>query len=407
MKAWVLSASVLVMSPVALAAKKTPLEEIKELQASLVKSKSSIDNLLANRAHIIPNENYTQSASSVVRQVSLAAIRDGEKENVFFGPEAMTSLIKNSSTVYKEESAVRDTKEKIYSLAVVNPDHLKVFQKAQEELKKTLREEDRVSRILGNYIEYSMKAQRYITFKEADQLSNQIAKMNSDLQELEELSVKLSLKEQAVLTNFQKSMNEWMNKKLVFVTVARNGFSIDMKKDFYVYIPGVQIVRSAYLNKDYSPQNVSNILRKTLIDSIVERQADSHWDDFQITVKKNKADLGLFESAYDKFKFPVKEVNQIKVVVRSDLKAATISTNKFSFDVALAYQEHTSFIISQEGKQLYDHVYSYESNYYNNSYDVKALLALTGISEVSMKELYRNYGQDYFSNAKDAVLSIK
>lgn len=407
MKAWVLSASVLVFSPVVLAAKKTPLEEIKELQAGLVKSKNSIDNLLANRAHILPNETYTRPTSSVVRQVSLAGIRDGEKDNLFFGPEAMANLIKNSSSVYKEESAVRDTKEKVYSLTVVNPDHLKVFQQAQEELKKTLNEEDRVSKILGKYIEYSMKAQRFITFKEADKLSNQIAKMNSDLQDLEELSVKLPLKEQAALTGFQKSMSEWMNKKLVFVTVARNGFAIDMKKDFYVYIPGVHIVRSAYLNKDYSPQNVSNILRKTLVDSIIERQASSNWDDFQITMKKNKNDVGFFDSPYEKYKFPVKEVNQIKVVVRPDLKAATISTNKFSFDIALAYQEHTTFIISLEGKKLYDHVSSYESNYYNNSYDVNALLALTGISEVSMKELYLNYGQDYFSNAKDAVLSVK
>lgn len=407
MKTWVLSASVLVFSPVVLAAKKTPLEEIKELQGSLVKSKNSIDNMLINRAHIIPNEPYTQPIASIVRQVSLGAIRDGATEKTFFGPEAMANLIKNSPHVERDEKGVRDSKEKIYSLTVLNPDHLKVFQGAQEELKKTLNEEDRVNKILGSYIDFSMKAQRYITFKEADQLSNQVAKMNSDLQDLEELAVKLPLKEQAVLNSFQKSMSDWMNKKLVFVTIAKNGLAIDIKKDYFVYLPGVSIVRAAYLNKDYSPANVAKVIRQTLTDSIVERHARSNWDDFQINVQKNKAKLGLFENSYDTYKFSVKDVNQIKVAVSADLKVATITTNKFSLNLSAGYQQSASYIISLDGKQLYDHVSSYESNYYNNSYDVRALLALTGLSEVSMKELYRNYGQDYFSNAKPAVLSIK
>lgn len=404
MKSWPLFASILVLSPIAFGAQKAPQVEIKELQTDLVKNKNSIENLLNNRAHIIPNENYSSPVASVVRQVSLGALRDGANEKVFFGPEAISTLIKSYQI---ERSPNTGDNAKIYSLTVINPDHLKALEKGRAELKAAINEEDKVSTIISRYIDYSMKAQRFITFKEAENLSNQLAKMNSDLQDLQELAVKLSLKEQGALALFQKNMDEWLNKKLVFVSVGREGFKIDVNNDHVVYLPGVNAVRSAYLNRDYSPSNVALVVKKTLGDSIIERQRNSSWDDFQIVQAKNKEDVSLFSGAYNKYKISVKDVDSIKVDVSADLKVAHITTNKVDFRIYLGYQKTSSYIISINDKLLYDHAQSYEANYYNTTYDVNALLKLTGIAEIAMKGVYRNHGQDYFSNSKKGEISVK
>lgn len=91
MKMWILSLSLMAFAPATFAG-------IKELQGSLIKNKNSIDNLLALKAHSIPNEAYAHPLASVARQMTLDASRNNNtRDDVFVGPEALAKLIKSSS----------------------------------------------------------------------------------------------------------------------------------------------------------------------------------------------------------------------------------------------------------------------------------------------------------------------
>ncbi len=394
-----LSISLLAQSPNVLAAKKSALEEVKELQAALLKNKNSINNLLITKAHNIPKEtenlisnpgNGAHSTktplSSAIRLMSLEAVKDGGgRDELFKGPDAMANLLKGFRMAEsdKAEQIVNPT-EKVYSITVLNPQQLEVMKKTNDEFTKALGQGDDFLTRMSKYMELVIKGERFITFKQAEDLSNQIFKMNQDLETVEELAIKLPAKEQQAVEAFRKNMSEFLNKKLVFTEINKVGFTAHLDIDV-----GISLVRNyipvVALNKDYSNDNIAKKLKESIILAVQDRNS-TRWDDFRLRSDSNT-----------EMKVSSKDLNDLKVLVSADRLKTTIYVRKSYINGDLQYPRLAKLSFVQNGKELYNHESENQENYYNpNNALVRAQLQIVKGYEIQMNSMYKEFGHDNF-----------
>lgn len=402
----VLSLSILVQSPNVLAAKKTTLQEIKDLQSSLLKNRNAVDTIFNTKAHQINKEtesvisglargNYTnkQPLYGAVRQMSLEAVKNVQRDDLFAGADAMENLLKGYKTSEEEEEedsniVITNPSEKIYSITVLHPHNLEAMKKINSELNNNINDEDKLISRMSRYIDLSMKGKRYLTYKEAEALSDQIYKMNSDLQEVEELAIKLPTKDQKAIETFRLNMSEWLNKKLIFTEINKKGFITSINLDSVTYLQGNN-VKSLPLNKNYTAQNIANTLKAAIKTTVTEKHNYQRWDDFYI--------VGYVNNKPAKQVISVKDLDALDVKVSEDRKLATISSKKYSIVAQVNYVRVAKMFFLQDGKAFYDHAGQNQTDYFNPNYSlVRAQLKLVTGHEIQMKSIYKNFGVEKF-----------
>lgn len=368
--------------------------EVQKLQKAIVVNKQNIETFLETKGYSISADKIARLEAErglnifedisersvlgnrIMKILDEAIVISGYKANYFKGQDAISSAL--SGLTYGATSvAPAQNAPKVYALTVLNPAHQAFVEKANEDFKKSTEsnQSDHLLSLMGNYLAGSIAAKRFATYEEASKLSDNIARLNSDLNKLEEESAGLSLQNQKTVESFKTKIDEWMNKKIVFLRLNHDGINAQIIQDRRMVV-GEDMLNNVGLNRNYSASNIAQKIRVYYR----ERAADL----------RNRGSLKIaVKDAQGKTKrYTLRQEDRIDVTVAADIGSALIQIPEASFRVSLSYLNANKMSVTVKGKEIYD---TYEKN------DVlTSIRAVHTAREVMFKSVYKNLGDDWF-----------
>lgn len=367
--------------------------EVQRLQKAIISNKQSIESFLESKGYSISADRIARLEAErslnifedisersvlgnrVMQILDEAIVIGGYKASYFKGQDAASSAL--AGLVYGATSvAPAQNAPKVYVLTVLNPAHQAFVEKANEDYKKLTEDSqsDHLLSLMGSYFEGATSAKRFATYQEAAKLSDNLAKLNSDINKLEEESASLNLKDQKTVEGFKLKIDEWMNKKLVFLRMNHDGINAEIIQNRRLVING-DTPNNLALDRNYSTANIAQKIRAYYRDRANEQ-----------TFKSVKISVADTQGKIKKYSLDVDD--RIDVTVAADIGSALVTIPDASFRITLSYLNANKLSVKGKGKEIYD------SHLKNDV--LKSIKSVNSAREVMFKSVHKDLGNDWF-----------
>lgn len=368
--------------------------EITALRKSINANKQSIETFLETKGHPIAASNIAsldsvkslnilqglseESAlgSTIIDFLNKSILPDGNQTNFFIGADAISNAL-TQYTIADLQDAVIENAPSVYSLTVLNPEHQEFLNKSQADYNAIAETTsgDPLLGLMSNYIDNSISAKKFATYEEALELVEKINQLRTDLQELEAKAPQMSLKAQERLENFTAKMDQWLNKKIVFLRLNPSGVVAEVIQDRELIVD-LDTKNSVKLSRNYSTTSIGNRIRKYYRDRALETSDET----ITITAKDDKG---------RKRKYSFKAQDRIEINVSIDRSSALVQIPSGSFRVSLSYINGSKLTVSVKDKQVY--------NAHRNTEPAVAIKSIFDAKEVMLKSVHKSLGAEWFS----------
>ena len=368
--------------------------EITALRKSINANKQSIETFLETKGHPIAASNIAsldsvkslnilqglseESAlgSTIIDFLNKSILPDGNQTNFFIGADAISNAL-TQYTIADLQDAVIENAPSVYSLTVLNPEHQEFLNKSQADYNAIAETTsgDPLLGLMSNYIDNSISAKKFATYEEALELVEKINQLRTDLQELEAKAPQMSLKAQERLENFTAKMDQWLNKKIIFLRLNPSGVVAEVIQDRELIVD-LDTKNSVKLSRNYSTTSIGNRIRKYYRDRALEASDET----ITITAKDDKG---------RKRKYSFKAQDRIEINVSIDRSSALVQIPSGSFRVSLSYINGSKLTVSVKDKQVY--------NAHRNTEPAVAIKSIFDAKEVMLKSVHKSLGAEWFS----------